>query len=204
MARPTGRTALVIASNRLPVRLAISDGEIEVQRSTGGLVTALAALQRDAVWVGWPGTVVPRALEKSVTERLARDGLAPVFLSAADEEDFYGRVCNDTIWPILHYFQGRVRITPEAWKRYVEVNERFADAILAQCGPQSRVWVHDFHLMLVPEILRRRQPQLSIGFFLHTPFPSSEVYRVLPARELLLRGMLGADSVSLVPLGCSA
>jgi trehalose 6-phosphate synthase/phosphatase len=196
VARPTGRRALVIASNRLPVRLAISDGEIEAQRSTGGLVTALIALQQDAVWVGWPGTVVPRALQESVTDRLAGDGLVPVFLSAADEEDFYGRVCNDTIWPVFHYFQGRVRITPEAWARYVEVNERFADAILAQCGPESRVWVHDFHLMLVPEILRRRQPRLSIGFFLHTPFPSSEVYRVLPAREQLLRGVLGADYVS--------
>ena len=105
-------------------------------------------------------------------------------------------MCNDTLWPLLHYFQGRVRITPEAWARYVDVNERFARAILERAGPGDVVWVHDFHLMLVPEMLRRSEPRLSIGFFLHVPFPSSEVYRLLPSREQLLRGVLGADYVS--------
>ena len=113
-----------------------------------------------------------------------------------EEEDFYGKVCNDTLWPLFHYFQGRLRITPEAWTRYVEVNERFADTIVEHCEPDARVWVHDFHLMLVPAMLRAREPRLSIGFFLHIPFPSSEVYRLLPAREQLLRGVLGADYVS--------
>ncbi len=153
-------------------------------------------MRGDAVWVGWPGTVVPPTLERRVVQRLARTNLHPVFLSQAEEEDFYGKVCNDTLWPLFHYFSDRLRITPEAWQRYVEVNERFAESILAQCEPTSRVWIHDFHLMLVPAILRRRAPQLSIGFFLHTPFPSSEVYRLLPAREQLLRGVLGADYVS--------
>jgi trehalose 6-phosphate synthase/phosphatase len=131
-----------------------------------------------------------------VTARLAQDNLGPVFLTAREEEDFYGRVCNDTLWPLFHYFGDRLRITPEAWERYVRVNERFADAILAHCGPGSRVWVHDFHLMLVPALLRARSPGLSVGFFLHTPFPSSEVYRLLPARGDVLRGLLGADYVS--------
>ena len=128
--------------------------------------------------------------------RLAKDHLHPVFLSAEEEEDFYGKVCNDTLWPLFHYFSDRLRITPEAWARYVEVNERFAETILANCEPDSRVWVHDFHLMLVPAMLRARAPRLSIGFFLHIPFPSSEVYRLLPEREQLLRGVLGADYVS--------
>jgi trehalose 6-phosphate synthase/phosphatase len=169
---------------------------VQVQGSSGGLSAALSAFRGDASWVGWPGTVVPGALEKRVTSRLAKDHLHPVFLSAEDEEDFYGKVCNDTLWPLFHYFQGRLRITPEAWTRYVEVNERFADTIVAHCEPDSRVWVHDFHLMLVPAMLRQRAPRLSIGFFLHIPFPSSEVYRLLPAREQLLRGVLGADYVS--------
>ena len=120
----------------------------------------------------------------------------PIYLSADEEQDFYNRVCNDTLWPLLHYFGDRLRLTPEAWQRYVNVNERFADAILEHSGPDSRVWVHDFHLMLVPALLRRRAPNLSVGFFLHTPFPSSEVYRLLPAREDVLRGLLGADYVS--------
>jgi trehalose 6-phosphate synthase/phosphatase len=167
-----------------------------VSRSSGGLAVALQAVRGDATWVGWPGTVVPEALRRRVSQRLARDHLAPVLLSRDEEEDFYNKVCNDTLWPVLHYFQGRLRITPEAWQRYVEGNERFTDEIVARSEPGGRVWVHDFHLMLVPAMLRRRDPTLSIGFFLHTPFPSSEVYRLLPAREQLLRGVLGADYVS--------
>ncbi len=153
-------------------------------------------MRGDATWIGWPGAVVPPALEKRASRRLAKDNLFPVFLSAEEEEDFYGKVCNDTLWPLFHYFSERLRFTPEAWARYVEVNERYADVILEHCEPEARVWVHDFHLMLVPAMLRRRAPGLSIGFFLHIPFPSSEIYRLLPAREQLLRGVLGADYVS--------
>ncbi|HWQ22501.1 MAG TPA: bifunctional alpha,alpha-trehalose-phosphate synthase (UDP-forming)/trehalose-phosphatase [Gaiellaceae bacterium] len=186
----------MIASNRLPVRLQVDGGRFDVQPSVGGLASALAAVRGDAVWIGWPGAVVPPELEPKVRRRLAASRLVPVLLSETEEEDFYGRVCNDTLWPLFHYFADRLRITPEAWERYVQVNERFADAILANCGPDARVWVHDFHLMLVPALLRRRAPGLAIGFFLHIPFPSSEVYRLLPARAQVLRGLLGADYVS--------
>ena len=186
----------MIASNRLPVRLTVSGDTIEVQPSAGGLAAALRAVRGDSVWVGWPGAVIPEALQNGVTRRLSRERLSPVFVTADEQEDFYGRVCNDTLWPLLHYFGDRLRITPEAWRRYVHVNERFAERILEHCGTDSRVWIHDFHLMLVPAMLRRRAPGLSIGFFLHTPFPSSEVYRLLPTREEVLRGILGADYVS--------
>ena len=196
MARRSGSPGLVIASNRLPVRLRIDGDRFHAEPSVGGLATALGPLREGATWVGWPGTVVPTALEARIRGRLGRDGLVPVFLSADEEEDFYGRVCNDTLWPLFHYFADRLRITPEAWQRYVEVNERFANAVLERCEPDTRVWIHDFHLMLVPALLRRRAPRLSIGFFLHIPFPSSEVYRLLPAREQVLRGVLGADYVS--------
>jgi trehalose 6-phosphate synthase/phosphatase len=168
----------------------------EVSQSVGGLAAALRAVRGDSVWIGWPGAVIPDSLERDVAKRLAEENLVPVFLTADEEEDFYGRVCNDTLWPLFHYFGDRLRITPEAWERYVQVNERFADAILEHCGPDTRVWVHDFHLMLVPALLRRRSSDLAVGFFLHTPFPSSEVYRLLPEREQLLRGVLGADYVS--------
>jgi trehalose 6-phosphate synthase/phosphatase len=196
LAQHTGHHGLVIASNRLPVRFTMSGDDFEVEPSAGGLAAALRAVRGDSVWIGWPGTVVPEHLQPAVTERLAADNLVPIFLTADEEEDFYGRVCNDTLWPLLHYFGDRLRLTPEAWQRYVNVNERFADAIVERSGSDSRVWVHDFHLMLVPAMLRRRAPGLSIGFFLHTPFPSSEVYRLLPAREEVLRGLLGADYVS--------
>ena len=180
----------------MPVRLTVANGSFEVQKSVGGLSAALEATRGDATWIGWPGAVVPPALEKKVGSRLAKDNLFAVFLTADEEEDFYGKVCNDTLWPLFHYFSDRLRITPEAWARYVEVNERFANTIIEHCEPDARVWVHDFHLMLVPAMLRQRAPGLSIGFFLHIPFPSSEVYRLLPAREQVLRGVLGADYVS--------
>ena len=116
-------------------------------------------MRGDATWIGWPGAVIPPALEKRVSRRLAKDNLFPVFLSSDEEEDFYGKVCNDTLWPLFHYFSERLRFTPEAWTRYVEVNERYADVILEHCEPEARVWVHDFHLMLVPAMLRRRAPR---------------------------------------------
>jgi trehalose 6-phosphate synthase/phosphatase len=178
------------------VRVLVSEDGFEVSSSVGGLAAALRAVRGESLWVGWPGAVIPDTFEADVRRRLRKDNLVPVYLSADEEEDFYGRVCNDTLWPLFHYFGDRLRITPEAWQRYVQVNERFADVILDHCGPDTRVWIHDFHLMLVPAMLRRRAPDLAIGFFLHTPFPSSEVYRLLPEREEVLRGVLGADYVS--------
>ena len=196
LARAKRYPDLVIASNRLPVRVLVENDSFEVSPSVGGLAAALRAVRGESLWIGWPGAVVPESLEPKVTRRLLADNLVPIFLTAEEEEGFYGRVCNDTLWPLFHYFGDRLRITPEAWQRYVDVNERFADAVLEHCGPSTRVWVHDFHLMLVPRLLRRRAPDLPIGFFLHTPFPSSEVYRLLPERDALLRGVLGADYVS--------
>lgn len=186
---------VVIASNRLPVRLVEEDGGFRFEPSAGGLVSSLRGVGVRA-WVGWPGSPVPPERRRQVTARLQKDGLHPVFLTAEEVDDFYGRICNDTLWPLFHYFSDRLRITEEAWERYVEVNARFAGAILALAGPSTRVWVHDFHLMLVPAMLRAREPDLAIGFFLHIPFPSSEIYRLLPGREQVLRGLLGADYVS--------
>lgn len=186
---------VLIASNRLPVRIVDDDGTPRFMPSAGGLVSSLRGVPVRG-WVGWPGAAVPPDQKADLAARLERDGLHPVFLGAQEVDDFYGRICNDTLWPLFHYFTDRMRITEAAWGRYVEVNERFADAILDRAGPGTRVWVHDFHLMLVPALLRARRPALPIGFFLHIPFPSSEIYRLLPAREQVLRGLLGADYVS--------
>ena len=187
---------LVIAANRLPVQVTLTNGKVQMEHSPGGLAAALRGLRGSHVWVGWPGAPVPPEYEIRVGKRLATEGLHPVFLSAEEEEGFYHRTCNDSIWPLFHYLPGRFSFSQDAWSRYVDVNERFADAIAELCTPGCRVWVHDFQLMLVPEALRRRRPDVSIGFFLHIPFPSSEIYRLLPAREQVLRGLLGADYVS--------
>jgi trehalose 6-phosphate synthase/phosphatase len=177
------------------VRVSITDEKVETEPTHGGLAAALSGLEGTHKWIGWPGAVIPPEHEQGVREELARDGLYPVFLSAEDEDEFYARICNDSLWPLFHYMTGRFSFDQQAWGRYVDVNERFADAIAEQCVSGSRVWVHDFHLMLVPAALRRRRPDVSIGFFLHVPFPSSEIYRLLPSREQVLRGLLGSDYI---------
>jgi trehalose 6-phosphate synthase/phosphatase len=186
---------LVIASNRLPVRIATGPDGVQAAPTAGGLATALSGVGGIASWIGWPGEVVAPELELEVTAQLADSGLRPLFLDATEEREFYGRICNDTLWPLFHYFPHKLAITGDAWACYRHVNERFAAAIADSAAPGARVWIHDFHLLLVPEMLRGLRPDVSIGFFLHIPFPSSEVYRLLPPREEVLRGLLGADYV---------
>jgi trehalose 6-phosphate synthase/phosphatase len=190
-----GFEGLVIASNRLPFVVSVEGDTVELEPSSGGLVAALRATREPHLWVGWPGAAFPAEQEGAVADRLAAESCRPVFLSADEERDFYGLMCNDALWPLFHYFVDRFRFTDTAWRSYIEVNERFADTIAAASAPGSTVWVHDFHLALLPEALRRRRPDLAIGFFLHIPFPSSEIYRLLPPRTELLRGMLGADYI---------
>ena len=184
----------VIVSNRLPVSVLVGGGELRLEASSGGLVAALRGIER-AAWVGWPGAAVPRELEAEGSALLATEGCRPVFLSGAEEEAFYGRICNETLWPLFHYFVDRMRFDSDDWQTYVEVNERFAETAAEVSPPGAHVWIHDFHLALVPDALRRRRPDVAIGFFLHVPFPSSEIYRLLPARSEILLGMLGSDYI---------
>ena len=191
--RAQERGDVVVVSNRLPVRLVPGARTPRFEPSAGGLVSALKGVEGVAGWVGWPGAPVAAGARRQVTHALAEQALHPVFLDADEVEGFYGRICNDTLWPLFHYFVDRLRITEESWEHYVAVNRRFAEAALAVAAEGARVWVHDFHLMLVPAMLRAERRDLAVGFFLHIPFPSSEVYRLLPAREEVLRGLLGAD-----------
>jgi trehalose 6-phosphate synthase/phosphatase len=199
---------LVIVSNRLPFSVSIENGGLEFQASAGGLVTGLAsfreslnqgaALPPKHLWVGWPGNSVDAPLRDRVIEQaLSRFQSYPVFLSEEQMEQFYQGFCNSTIWPLFHYFTSYTLYQPPFWEKYKEINELFADALDAIIKPDDIVWVHDYHLMLLPRLLRARQRQLSIGFFLHIPFPSFEVFRLLPGqwRREILEGLLGADVI---------
>lgn len=200
---PTSGRALVVASNRLPLSLSATETEsgapvvFSVRESSGGLATALRGAQGQAAfrWVGWPGGDVPSGERHRVVEMLRSRGLVPVFLSARERARYYNGFCNGVIWPLFHYFSDRVHFDPRAFASYEDVNARFADVIAKEAAPGARVWVHDFQLMLVPRLLRARRPDVEIGFFLHIPFPSSEIYRSLPVREDILRGLLGSDYV---------
>lgn len=133
-----------------------------------------------------------RLLERWERER----GFVAVDLPRAVAEGFYEGYSNATLWPVLHGFPGRVELDRRTWNAYREANERFADAVVERAAPGDLIWVHDYQLALVPQLIRERLPDASIGFFLHVPFPGSELFRILPEREALLRGLLGADLVA--------
>ncbi len=189
---------LIVASVRLPVSMARrSDGTWHAWQSPGGLVSALRPTLKecDHVWLGWPGTVVGSEERPVVTECLAEYGAAPLFLENEEVAEFYEGYSNAGLWPLFHGFPSRVRFPRRDWERYRSVNARFADAIQAQSRPGDIIWVHDYQLALVPGMLRSRGIQCPIGYFLHVPFPSAEIYRSLPARAELLTGLLGADLI---------
>ncbi len=188
---------LIVASARLPVSLSKAENhQWEVVPSPGGLATALrtVAAHRPFTWVGWPGTAVDPSEREEVTDTLQRHAQAhPLFFEEDEVEGFYERFSNRILWPLFHYHPGPKRFDRVAWEHYQTVNARYADQIAALAQPGDTIWVHDYQLLLVPQMLRDRGVDLAIGFFLHIPFPSSEVYRTLPVREAILQGMLGAN-----------
>ncbi|GAB3580768.1 bifunctional alpha,alpha-trehalose-phosphate synthase (UDP-forming)/trehalose-phosphatase [Hymenobacter daeguensis] len=194
----------IIVSNRLPTKVIRSEESLTFQPSEGGLATGLGSIYRadGNVWVGWPGLFVQDMEEEQyVTEQLQADSMAPVFLTEAEIRDFYEGFSNSTLWPTFHYFAQFATYEQAHWEAYVAVNEKFCDAVLAQTGPDDTIWVHDYQLLLLPALLRKARPEATIGFFLHIPFPSYELIRVLPWRAELLRGMLGADLIGFHTFG---
>ena len=190
---------VLIVSNRLPVTIRRKEDHFEIERSPGGLATGLRGPHErgDGWWLGWPGISgeLSEAERAELTERLAKDRLAPLWLSASELARYYDGFSNGFIWPVFHYLTGQVPAKTEDWPVYRDVNERFADLVAAHYQEGDLIWVHDYQLMLLPSLLRQRLPHARIGFFLHIPFPASEVFRTLPHREELLRGLLGADLI---------
>jgi trehalose 6-phosphate synthase/phosphatase len=189
---------LLIVSNRLPVTVKTENGEVVVSRSAGGLATAMRGPHEsgDSLWIGWPGDVgkVTPEQRAAIDERLASLRTVPVHLSPQELARYYDGFSNGVLWPLFHYLIEKVRLDARRdWEVYREVNQRFADVVLAYYREGDTIWVHDYQLMLVPQMLRAKLPDARIGFFLHIPFPSSEVFRLLPWREQIIRGLLGAD-----------
>lgn len=200
-----GRRLLVV-SNRLPVTISKNhEGQWDFKMSAGGLVSALAGVKNEFpfVWVGWSGSEVPDADQDSLrTELRAQHECVPVFLSDFDAHLYYNGFCNDVLWPLFHYVplpivssDGERKFDVKYWEAYSKANHRFAEAIMQVYEPGDLIWVQDYHLMLLPSLLRKRIRDVTIGFFLHTPFPSSEVYRILPMRNKVLQGVLAADLI---------
>ena len=192
--------SLIIVSNRLPVTI----GET-IEKSSGGLVYAMEDLgdNYDLKWVGWAGGAVsdPAERKKIAAELAERFNYFPIFLSKQDVDDYYTGFSNSSLWPLLHYISTYARYEERWWQTYQKVNQIFADAVLDMAQEADTIWVHDYHLLLLPSYLRQKRPDLKIGFFLHTPFPSYELFRCHPNREELLEGMLGANLIGFQTFG---
>ena len=185
----------MIVANRLPVdRVTQPDGESHWRRSPGGLVSALEPVMRanDGAWIGWPGSTDDADLEPFVEDGLQ---LVPVHLSKKEVEEFYEGFSNGTLWPLYHDLVAKPEFHREWWDGYVNVNRRFAERAAEIAAEGATVWVQDYQLQLVPQMLRELRPDLRIGFYLHIPFPPTELFSQLPWRRQILEGLLGADLI---------
>jgi trehalose 6-phosphate synthase/phosphatase len=193
----TGR--LLIVSNRLPITARLTGGRLVLTPASGGLATGMRPFHESShgLWIGWPGDVSRfsdddrAALDAALEQR----GIVPVHLSTEQIDRYYHGFSNRVLWPLFHYLIDRMPVDASGWGAYREVNAAFADVVARVHQPGDLIWVHDYQLMLLPAMLRERLPNARIGFFLHIPFPSAEVFRVLPWRRELLEGLLGADLV---------
>jgi trehalose 6-phosphate synthase/phosphatase len=192
---------LIFISNRLPVTIHRDPetDEFELIRSIGGLATGLGSVHEggESLWVGWSGLHAEDITEEEDAElqkKLVKEqGCLSFHLSRQEYEDFYIGFCNEAIWPLFHYFPNRARFNRHQWEAYRQINHRFFAEVRGHIEPGDTIWVHDYHLMLLPHLIKRNFPDSSLGFFLHIPFPSYEILRLLPWREEVMEGLLGAD-----------
>ncbi len=193
------RGRLIIASNRLPAVIREREGRLAAEPASGGLVSALTPVlrRRGGAWIGWPGVTGASVSEvRTALDELETDyDITPVELSIEERDAFYYGFSNEIVWPLFHDLQTNCNFDPAYWDAYVSVNRRFAQVIASQARPGDVVWVHDYHLILVGAELRRLGLRNRIGFFLHIPFPSIDIFRKLPWRQPIADGLLTYDLV---------
>lgn len=189
----------VIVSNRLPIQLSKLENSFDITSSSGGLATGVNSIRDDnSVWIGWSGVKSEEFTTKSnnyIKKILKEQNLIQVELSSIEIENYYYGLSNKSLWPLFHYFIDYSKFNDNHWDTYFKVNKKFCDAVVSNVEKNGTVWVHDYQLMLLPKMIRDLRPDLSIGFFLHIPFPSYEIFRIFPRRKELLEGILGADLV---------
>ncbi|ORZ31987.1 glycosyltransferase family 20-domain-containing protein [Catenaria anguillulae PL171] len=196
---------LIVVSNRLPVTISKDpdSGEWQAKMSSGGLVSALSGLKKEMsfTWIGWPGVDFSPDDRQLVNSMLTtKHSAVPVFMPDDIADKHYNGFSNSILWPLFHYHPGEIAFEEQHWDAYIQANLAFADAILEHVKDADLIWVQDYHLMLLPAMLRARceargLSQVKIGFFLHTPFPSSEIFRILPVRREILLGLLPCDLI---------
>ncbi|KAL9714275.1 Trehalose-6-P synthase/phosphatase complex synthase subunit [Leucoagaricus gongylophorus] len=230
MDKPSGH--IIVVSNRLPITITKdSKGEYHFKMSSGGLVSALSGFKKSLnfTWIGWPGFFIPPKDRPHVDKRLMEEySCQAVYLDDDVADRHYNGFSNSILWPLFHYHPGEMNFDEANWLAYRQANMQFAEVVRQQITPRAMVWVQDYHLMLLPMLLRglidgrnidnftleqlsriaegvegeefgspiaASIPGIKIGFFLHTPFPSSEIYRILPVRREILYGVLYCDLI---------
>jgi trehalose 6-phosphate synthase/phosphatase len=190
---------VMIVSNRLPYCARATAEGVTLTPAAGGLATGLRGFHErgDSIWVGWSGDAssLSRRHRPEVASLLLGRGIVPVHLSRNEVSAYYDGFCNGVLWPLLHYLVDDLPSGVAPWEAYCHVNRRFADAVVREYRSGDLIWIHDYHLMLVPGMVRAHLPDAAIGFFLHVPFPAEEVFRALPWRREILVGMLGATRI---------
>ena len=189
-----------IVSNRLPLSIKQEEDGFSFTPSVGGLATGMRSIYKEfgGQWIGWSGIPTDDLTEdqlNEIDERLVDESCRAVHLSSEEINLYYEGFSNNVIWPLFHYFAQYIEYNVEYWEAYQQVNQRFADKVLEVAEDGDTIWVHDYQLLLVPQMIRAKKPGVTIGFFLHIPFPSLEVFRILPWRKELITGMLGADLI---------
>ncbi|OMP78716.1 bifunctional alpha,alpha-trehalose-phosphate synthase (UDP-forming)/trehalose-phosphatase [[Flexibacter] sp. ATCC 35208] len=185
----------IIVSNRLPVKITEKDGEYVLNPSEGGLATGLGSIYRQGynIWIGWPGVDVNEVAQGQIKQQLGTMNLMPVYLTQDEINNYYEGFSNEVLWPVFHYMSVYARYEQVYWDYYYQVNTKFRDAVLEVAEPGDIIWIHDYQLLLLPGMIRAAAPDVAIGYFQHIPFPSFELFRLIPWRVELLEGMLGAD-----------
>ena len=188
----------IIVSNRLPLQITREGNDINVKASVGGLATGMKSVHQDGngLWIGWSGLTdeeIDEKIEDKVDTEIKKAKCEQVRLNEEDINKYYLGFSNRALWPLFHYFLEYTEYDHYSWEIYQRANRKFADVIINQVEDGDMVWVHDYQLLLVPQMVKEAKPNTTIGFFLHIPFPSYEIFRTFPKRKEILKGMLGAD-----------
>lgn len=190
---------LLIVANRLPIAVSRVDGDLHVERSPGGLATGLSGphSKSDALWIGWPGDIQDLTDDERsrLDKRLDELRVMPVWIPPRDLKEFYEGFSNGALWPLFHHLLDQMPLHVKGWDAYERANLQFADEVCRHYNDGDLIWVHDYQLLLLPQMLRDRLPEARIGFFLHIPFPASEIFCTIVHRERILEGILGADLI---------
>ncbi|MFL2616478.1 MAG: trehalose-6-phosphate synthase, partial [Flavobacteriaceae bacterium] len=190
----------IIVSNRLPIKITKINGSFDFKPSTGGLATGLSSIHKNnkSLWVGWTGQSSETINDEEnnyINQNLKKLKLSQIRLNSEEINDFYFGMSNKCLWPLFHYFIEFSIFESNMWDAYKKINEKFCDHIVSKIDKGGTVWIHDYQLLLLPKMIKEIRPDVTIGFFLHIPFPSFEIFRIFPWRIELLEGMLGSDLI---------